>query len=66
MKMYTITIEETISQEFDIMANNAEQARAIAIEIYNLGELVLAPGNLIHKQMKVHSDTDNSDEWIEF
>ena len=41
MKKYTITIEETISQEFDIMANNAEQARAIAIEIYNLGELVL-------------------------
>ena len=66
MKKYTITIEETISQSFDIMANNAEQARAIAIEKYNLGELVLAPGNLIHKQMRLHSDTDNSDEWIEF
>ena len=66
MKKYTITIEETISQEFDIMANNAEQARAIAIEKYNLGELVLAPGNLIHKQMRVQSDANNSDEWIEF
>jgi hypothetical protein len=66
MKKYTITIEETISQDFDVMANNAEQARAIAIEMYNLGELVLAPGNLIHKQMRVQSDANNSDEWIEF
>lgn len=66
MKKYTITIEETISQDFEVMANNAEQAKEIAIKMYNLGELVLAPGNLIHKQMRVHSDTDSSDEWIEF
>ena len=66
MKKYVVTIEETTSQNFDIMANNSEQAIAIAIEKYNLGELVLAPGNLIHKQMKLHSDTDNCDEWIEF
>lgn len=66
MKKYVVIIEETISQSFDIMANNSEQAIAIAIEMYNLGELVLAPGNLIHKQMRVHSDTDSSDEWIEF
>lgn len=66
MKKYVVTIEETISQEFDAMAENAEQAKEIAIEMYNLGELVLAPGNLIHKQMKVHNDTDSSDEWIEF
>lgn len=66
MKKYTITIEETISQEFDIMAENSEQAKSITIEMYNSGELVLAPGNLIHKQMKLHSDANNSDEWIEF
>lgn len=66
MKKYVVTIEETISQEFDAMAENAEQAKEIAIEMYNSGELVLAPGNLIHKQMRVHSDTDSSDEWIEF
>lgn len=41
MKKYVVTIEETTSQNFDVMANNAEQARAIAIEMYNLGELVL-------------------------
>ena len=41
MKKYVVTIEETISQEFDVMANNSEQAIAIAIEKYNLGELVL-------------------------
>lgn len=66
MTKYTITIEETISQDFDVMANNSDQARAIAIEMYNSGELVLAPGNLIHKQMRVQSDANNSDEWIEF
>lgn len=66
MKKYVVTIEETTSQNFDVMANNSEQAIAIAIEKYNLGELVLAPGNLIHKQMRVQSDANNFDEWIEF
>ncbi len=66
MKKYTITIEETISEDFEIIAESTEQARAIAIEKYNSGEFVLVPGNLIHKQMQISVDTVISTDWIEF
>ncbi len=51
MKKYTITIEETISEDFEVIAESSEQAQAIAIEKYESGEFVLEPGNLIHKQI---------------
>ncbi len=66
MKKYTVTIEETISDDLEVIAENIEQARAIAIEKYNSGEFVLVPDNLIHKQMQISVDTEISTDWIEF
>ncbi len=38
---YKITIEETISQEFEIEADSCEEAQEKGIELYKAGELVL-------------------------
>lgn len=67
MKKFKITIEETVSETFEIIAENDEDARNIAEEKYNLGEFVLSPGNLICKQMEIQNETDNYFiDWIKF
>lgn len=64
---YYITIEETVSQGFEIKASSSEEALKIAKEKYNTGEIVLEPGNLISKKMNIESvDSINTDEWVEF
>ena len=51
MKKFFITIEETISQVFEIYADSPEQAKDIAIKQYNAGEFVLTPGELLGKKI---------------
>ncbi len=65
--LYTIIIEESISQEFRINANSAEEAMNIAEGKYKNGEFILSPGILVSKQMcaKNENGTDVT-EWIEF
>jgi hypothetical protein len=68
MPKFTVTIEETVSDDFEIEADNAEDALLAAEQSYKQGELVLEPGNLIFKQMACKPE--NSDEycsdWREF
>lgn len=65
--VYKVTIEETVSQTFDVYASTSEDALQIAALKYNDGELVLEPGNLINKQMCVEDAANNSNaEWTEF
>lgn len=66
MKKYTITIEEMISKDFEIEANTAEEAMALAEYRYRAGEYVLAPGNLVAKQMAISSPNNEPTEWTEF
>lgn len=66
MKTFTITIEETVSQEFNVEAESAEEAMEIAEEKYNNGEFVLEPGELVCKQMAITSPNDEATEWTEF
>lgn len=66
MKKFTITIEEIISQEFDVEAETAEEAMKIAEEKYRNGEFVLEPGELTCKQMAITSPEDEVTEWTEF
>lgn len=66
MAKYTVIIEEVVSEEFEIHANTEEEARKIAEDAYNSGSLVLAPGNLISKQMAVVSHHGEITEWREF
>ncbi len=67
MKKYKITIEEMLSETFEVFADNDEEAEKIASKKYKLGEFVLTPGNLVCKQMEIHNVTDNYfTEWAEF
>ena len=47
--IFSVTIEELISQDFKINANSIEEAVSIAKEKYDEGKFVLAPGTLIAK-----------------
>lgn len=66
MPKYTIIIEETVSQGFEIEAESAEDAMEIAEQKYNNGEFVLEPGNLVSKQMAITSPENEVTEWTEF
>lgn len=65
-RKFIITIEEMISQDFDIYANDILEALEIAEKGYNEGELVLAPGNLVCKQISATDGKNHNVEWYEF
>lgn len=58
MAKYTVTIEEMVSQDFEVEANCAE-------EKYNSGEFVLEPGDLVAKQIAITSPDSEATEWTE-
>lgn len=60
MKTYNVTIEEVISETFEIEANSPEEAREIAEEQYWNAELIVGP-NVTQRQMQVEDG-----EWEEF
>ena len=67
MKTFKITIEETVSETFNIEAETMEEAMEIAERDYNDGYLVLEPGNLVAKQMMAEDEeTNEATEWVEF
>lgn len=67
MKKYMVTIEEMVSESFEVMAETDEEAQLIAEKKYKSGEFVLEPGNLVCKQMEIQNVTDNYYiDWIEF
>lgn len=67
MEKFIVTIEEMVSDDFEVLAENYEEAEKIAAEKYKSGEFVLEPGNLVAKQMKIHNITDDvRTDWIEF
>ena len=63
---FTIVIEETVVQKFEIDADNAEQAMKIAEVKYNNGEIILVPGECQFKQMSITLPKNEATEWIEF
>lgn len=66
-KLFQITIEETISECFDVYADNIDEAIQIAEDKYHNSEFVLAPGNIINRRLFiVDGDVDLKKEWIEF
>ena len=63
MNLFTVTIEELVSQNYTILAESREEAIKRAIEMYKQGEIVLSPGNLEMKRVQLSED---SNEWVEF
>lgn len=66
MKKYSVVIEETISQEFEVDAESKDDAISKAIEKYQSGEFVLSPGNLESKKILIVDENSEFDDWIEF
>jgi len=66
MQKFKITIEEMVSETFEVLADNDDQAISIAIEKHKSGEFVLEPGNLVAKQMFVESEGRMPIDWFEF
>lgn len=63
---YNITIEETVSKTFEVIAENENQAKEMAMNNYNSGKFVLTPGELTYKQIQVCDDNNTLIDWEEF
>lgn len=63
---FVIAIEEVVSQNFEVEAEDAGEAIEIAEEKYKKGEFVLEPGNLMYKQMAVMEPEGEACEWVLF
>ena len=67
MGKYTVVIEELVADEFEVEANDCEEALRIAEEKYRNCEFVLSPGEVQFKQMAVVSPNCKDEwEWCEF
>ena len=55
---YTITIEETVTKDFEIEANGAEEA----YEAAEPGEFVLDPGECQFRQIAITKPSDEATE----
>ncbi len=63
---YIVSIEETISEDFEVYAETREDALEIAAKRYKNCEFVLDPGNLIYKQMAITFPEEKASTWAEF
>ncbi len=63
---FIVTIEEMVSEDFEVEAESAEEAMYIAEEKYKKCEFVLEPGRLVAKQMAIMFPDSEVTEWTEF
>lgn len=63
MASFTVTIEETVCQNFIIEASTAAQALTVATAQYHDGALVLEPGEPHLVQMAVTSPDESATDW---
>ena len=67
MKKFKIVIEEHVSGEFEIEAEDMGKAFKIAEKNYYEGKFVLEPGNVTSRFMFLETtDGEECSEWIEF
>ena len=67
LRKFTVTIQETVYDDFTVYAENLEKAQLIAERKYNNAEFVLEPGNLIEKKINVRDELAAEESgWNEF
>ena len=66
MNNFTIVIEETVVEEFKVIANSAKEAMTIAKNKYKSREFELNPGEVQFKQMRIVNPESKMTEWCEF
>lgn len=67
MKKITVTIEEHITQDFVVEANDMEEAMEIAKEKYKNGDFVILPGVVNTTLMAAYEPgTNEYTEFVEF
>ncbi len=66
MKKYTIVIEETVVKEFEVYADDSEEAMKIAEKKYRGGEFILDPGEVQFTQMCISKPASEVTEWSRF
>ena len=66
MRKIKVTIEEHISETFEVEADTIEEAMQIAEQKYNDGEFALEPGNLTYKCMSADDGNGDCTEGVEF
>lgn len=65
-KEFSVSIEETVVQDFKVFASNAEEAMRIAEEKYQRGIFILSPGEPCYKQMAILNPAEEATEWTSF
>ena len=66
-RIFKVTIEEQVSETFEIEATDIDEAMEIAEEQYNNGTIVLDSGNLVAKLMMAEDEkTGECIDWTEF
>ena len=63
---YTVTIEEVVSQDFEVKAGSIQEALIIAESKYKSGDFVLSPGNLVCKQISARDEKGEAVDCYEF
>lgn len=66
MKRFVIAVEETITQEFEVYADNEQEALHLLKEGYEKGEIVVDGGEVQSHQLAVIEPVRNIPEWIKF
>ncbi len=65
-RKYIVTIEEMISQDFEIEADSIDVALETAEQQYKKGIITLSDGNLVCKQISATDNKGDSVDWYEF
>lgn len=63
---FFVTIEETISETFQIDANNPKEALELVIKKYKNSEFIVENGCVISKKIAIIDNNSDNTDWIEF
>lgn len=66
-RRFIVTIEELVCEDFEMVADSIEDAFSKVKEQYENEDIVLSPGFLESKQMRIHDINNNySTDWVKF